>query len=118
MKTEYNKINRISKPIFVKQYNYSNYSNIKQKNIIASNSKREENNNSNLNRKNLKQNKLNINKKLNLIKNSNESQKILKYSENKRNVINRQLNPGSSKSYIMEESSKTSNQKFHKKKKN
>ena len=114
MKTEYNKINRISKPIFPKQYNYSNYSNIKQKNIIASNSKREENNNSNLNRKNLKQNKLNINKKLNLIKNSNESQKILKYSENKRNVINRQLNPGSSKSYIMEESSKTSNQKFPK----
>ena len=114
MKTEYNKINRISKPIFAKQYNYSNYSNIKQKNIIASNSKREENNNSNLNRKNLKQNKLNINKKLNLIKNSNESQKILKYSENKRNVINRQLNPGSSKSYIMEESSKTSNQKFPK----
>jgi len=114
MKTEYNKINRISKPIFAKQYNYSNYSNIKQKNIIASNSKREENNNSNLNRKNLKQNKLNINKKLNLIKNSNESQKILKYSENKRNVINRQLNQGSSKSYIMEESSKTSNQKFPK----
>jgi len=114
MKTEYNKINRISKPIFAKQYNYSNYSNIKQKNIIASNSKREENNNSNLNRKNLKQNKLNINKKLNLIKNSNESQKILKYSENKRNAINRQLNQGSSKSYIMEESSKTSNQKFPK----
>ena len=114
MKTEYNKINRISKPIFAKQYNYSNYSNIKQKNIIASNSKREENNNSNLNRKNLKQNKLNINKKLNLIKNSNESQKILKYSENKRNVINRQLNQGSSKSYIMEESSKTSNSKFPK----
>ena len=114
MKTEYNKINRISKPIFAKQYNYSNCSNIKQKNIIASNSKREENNNSNLNRKNLKQNKLNINKKLNLIKNSNESQKILKYSENKRNAINRQLNPGSSKSYIMEESSKTSNSKFPK----
>ena len=114
MKTEYNKINRISKPIFAKQYNYSNYSNIKQKNIIASNSKREENNNSNLNRKNLKQNKLNINKKLNLIKNSNESQKILKYSENKRNVINRQLNAGNSKSYIMEESSKTSNLRFQK----
>ena len=103
MKTEYNKINRISKPIFAKQYNYSNYSNIKQKNIIASNSKREENNNSNLNRKNLKQNKLNINKKLNFIKMANESQKMLKYSENKRNVINRQLNQGNSKSYIMED---------------
>ena len=63
---------------------------------------------------NLKQNKLNINKKLNLIKIANESQKILKYSENKRNVINRQLNQGNSKSYIMEESSKTSNLRFQK----
>ena len=115
MKTEYNKIT-IAKPIFTKQYNYSNYSNIKQKNINASNSKREENNSSILNRKNLnlKQNKLNINKKLNLIKIANESQKILKYSENKRNVINRQLNQGNSKSYIMEESSKTSNIRFQK----
>ena len=89
-------------------------SSIKQKKLISSNSKKNENNNSLLLKKNLKQNKLNINKKLNLIKETNESIKVLKYSENQRNTYNRQLITGSSKSYIMEESTKTPNVKVQK----
>ena len=113
MKTEYNKyekIYRISKTILAKGYNSS----IKQKNLFGSNSKKEEsNNNSLLNRKNLKQNKLNINKKLNMLKEVNENLKIFKYSENKRNV-NRQLIPGNSKSYIIDENNKSFNSKLPK----
>ena len=111
MKTEYNKINKIQKSVLSKQYNYSS---IKQKSLISTNSKKEENNSYLLNRKNLKQNKLNINKKFNLIKVANESQKIMKYSDNKRNVNNTQLIPGNSKSYIMEESIKTTSSKLSK----
>ena len=111
MKTEYNKINKIPKSVLSKQYNYSS---IKQKSLISTNSKKEENNSYLLNRKNLKQNKLNINKKFNLIKVANESQKIMKYSDNKRNVNNTQLIPGNSKSYIMEESIKTTSSKLSK----
>ena len=110
MKTEYNKferINKISKTILSKHYN----SGIKQKILISSNKKKEESNSSLLNRKNLKQNKLNINKKLNMIKEANENHKILKYSENKRNINNRQLISGSSKSYIIDDLTKTSNPK-------
>ena len=110
MKTEYNKferINKISKTILSKHYN----SGIKQKILISSNKKKEESNSSLLNRKNLKQNKLNINKKLNMIKEASENHKILKYSENKRNINNRQLISGSSKSYIIDDLTKTSNPK-------
>ena len=110
MKTEFNKyekVNRISKTILSKPY----HSNIKQKNVITS-YKKEENNNSIIGKKNLKQNKLNINKKLNLIKETNENPKILKYSDNKRNNIKRQLISGNSNSYIMEEISKESNEKI------
>ena len=110
MKTEYNKferINKISKTILSKHYN----SGVKQKILISSNKKKEESNSSLLNRKNLKQNKLNINKKLNMIKEANENHKILKYSENKRNINNRQLISGSSKSYIIDDLTKTSNPK-------
>ena len=110
MKTEYNKferINKISKTILSKHYN----SGIKQKILISSNKKKEESNSSLLNRKNLKQNKLNINKKLNMIKEANENHKILKYSENKRNINNRQLISGSSKSHIIDDLTKTSNPK-------
>ena len=108
MKTEYNKferINKIPKTVLSKHYN----SGIKQKILISSNKKKEESNNSLLSRKNLKQNKLNINKKLNMIKETNEAHKILKYSENKRNINSRQLISGSSKSYIIEDMTKTSN---------
>ena len=108
---KYEKINKIAKTILSnKIYNSS----IKQKKLISSNSKKNENNNSLLLKKNLKQNKLNINKKLNLIKETNESIKVLKYSENQRNTYNRQLITGSSKSYIMEESTKTPNVKVQK----
>ena len=108
MKTEYNKferINKIPKTVLSKHYN----SGIKQKILISSNKKKEESNNSLLSRKNLKQNKLNINKKLNMIKETNEAHKILKYSENKRNINSRPLISGSSKSYIIEDMTKTSN---------
>ena len=67
MKTEFNKyekINRITKTTLSKPY----HANIKQKNVITSYKKEENNNNSILSKKNLKQNKLNISKKLNLIK--------------------------------------------------
>ena len=111
MKTEFNKyekINRITKTTLSKPY----HANIKQKNVITSYKKEENNNNSILSKKNLKQNKLNISKKLNLIKETNENQKILKYSDNKRNTIKRQLISGNSNSYIMEEISKESNEKM------
>ena len=110
MKTDcnkYEKINKIAKTILS---NKPYHSNIKQKKLFSSNSKNTENNNSLLIRKNLKQNKLNINKKLNLFKETNENMKPFnKYSENQRNTYNRQLITGNSKSYIMEESTKTSN---------
>ena len=111
MKTEFNKyekINLISNTIL----NKACHSNIKQKNVITSYKKQENNNSSILIKKNLKQNKLNINKKLNLIKETNESQKISKLSEHKRNTIKRQLIYGNSNSYIIEESSKESNEKI------
>jgi len=111
MKTEFNKyekVNKISKTILSKPY----HSNIKQKNVITSYKKEENNNSSIIGKKNLKQNKLNINKKLNLIKETNENPKILKYSDNKRNTIKRQLISGNSNSYIMEEISKESNEKI------
>ena len=110
MKTDcnkYEKINKIAKTILS---NKPYHSNIKQKKLFSSNSKNTENNNSLLIRKNLKQNKLNINKKLNLFKETNENMKPFnKYSENQRNTYNRQLITGNSKSYIIEESTKTSN---------
>ena len=108
---KYEKINKIAKTILSNKICNSS---IKQKKLISSNSKKSENNNSLLLKKNLKQNKLNINKKLNLIKETNESIKVLKYSENQRNTYNRQLIAGSSKSYIMEESTKTPNVKVQK----
>ena len=108
---KYEKINKIAKTILSNKICNSS---IKQKKLISSNSKKNENNNSLLLKKNLKQNKLNINKKLNLIKETNESIKVLKYSENQRNTYNRQLMTGSSKSYIMEESTKTPNVKVQK----
>ena len=108
---KYEKINKIAKTILSNKICNSS---IKQKKLISSNSKKSENNNSLLLKKNLKQNKLNINKKLNLIKETNESIKVLKYSENQRNTYNRQLITGSSKSYIMEESAKTPNVKVQK----
>ena len=108
---KYEKINKIAKTILSNKICNSS---IKQKKLISSNSKKNENNNSLLLKKNLKQNKLNINKKLNLIKETNESIKVLKYSENQRNTYNRQLITGSSKSYIMEESTKTPNVKVQK----
>ena len=111
MKTEFNKyekVNRISKTILSKPY----HSNIKQKNVITSYKKEENNNSSIIGKKNLKQNKLNINKKLDLIKETKENPKILKYSDNKRNTIKRQLISGNSNSYIMEEISKESNEKI------
>ena len=108
---KYEKINKIAKTILSNKICNSS---IKQKKLISSNSKKNENNNSLLLKKNLKQNKLNINKKLNLIKETNESIKVLKYSENQRNTYNRQLITGSSKSYIMEESAKTPNVKVQK----
>ena len=108
---KYEKINKIAKTILSNKICNSS---IKQKKLISSNSKKNENNNSSLLKKNLKQNKLNINKKLNLIKETNESIKVLKYSENQRNTYNRQLITGSSKSYIMEESTKTPNDKVQK----
>ena len=108
---KYEKINKIAKTILGNKICNSS---IKQKKLISSNSKKNENNNSSLLKKNLKQNKLNINKKLNLIKETNESIKVLKYSENQRNTYNRQLITGSSKSYIMEESTKTPNVKVQK----
>ncbi len=108
---KYEKINKIAKTIL---NNKICNSSIKQKKLISSNSKKNENNNSLLLKKNLKQNKLNINKKLNLIKETNESIKVLKYSENQRNTYNRQLITGSCKSYIMEESTKTPNVKVQK----
>jgi len=108
---KYEKINKIAKTILSNKICNSS---IKQKKLISSNSKKNESNNSLLLKKNLKQNKLNINKKLNLIKETNESIKVLKYSENQRNTYNRQLVTGSSKSYIMEESTKTPNVKVQK----
>ena len=108
---KYEKINKIAKTILSNKICNSS---IKQKKLISSNSKKNENNNSLLLKKNLKQNKLNINKKLNLIKETNESIKVLKYSENQRNTYNRQLITGSSTSYIMEESTKTPNVKVQK----
>ena len=114
MKTNYNKyekLNSISKEILS---NKPYHSSIIQKKFISSNSKKIENNNSLLLKKNLKQNKMNINKKLDLIKETNENMKIYKYSENQRNTYNRQLISGNSKSYIMEESTKTSNIKVPK----
>ena len=108
---KYEKINKIAKTILSNKICNSS---IKQKKLISSNSKKNENNNSLLLKKNLKQNKLNINKKLNLIKETNESIKVLKYSENQRNTYNRQLITGSCKSYIMEESTKTPNVKVQK----
>ena len=108
---KYEKINKIAKTIL---NNKICNSSIKQKKLISSNSKKNENNNSLLLKKNLKQNKLNINKKLNLIKETNESIKVLKYSENQRNTYNRQLITGSSTSYIMEENTKTPNVKVQK----
>ena len=91
MKTDcnkYEKINKIAKTILS---NKPYHSNIKQKKLFSSNSKNTENNNSLLIRKNLKQNKLNINKKLNLFKETNENIKAFnKYSENQRNTYNRQ----------------------------
>ena len=108
---KYEKINKIAKTILSNKICNSS---IKQKKLISSNSKKNENNNSLLLKKNLKQNKLNINKKLNLIKETNESIKVLKYSENQRNTYNRQLITGSSKSYIMEENTKTPNVKVQK----
>ena len=108
---KYEKINKNAKTILSNKICNSS---IKQKKLISSNSKKNENNNSLLLKKNLKQNKLNINKKLNLIKETNESIKVLKYSENQRNTYNRQLITGSSKSYIMEESTKTPNVKVQK----
>ena len=108
---KYEKINKIAKTILSNKICNSS---IKQKKLISSNSKKSENNNSLLLKKNLKPNKLNINKKLNLIKETNESIKVLKYSENQRNTYNRQLITGSSKSYIMEESTKTPNVKVQK----
>ena len=108
---KYEKINKIAKTILSNKICNSS---IKQKKLISSNSKKNENNNSLLLKKNLKQNKLNIHKKLNLIKETNESIKVLKYSENQRNTYNRQLITGSSKSYIMEESTKTPNVKVQK----
>ena len=108
---KYEKINKIAKTILSNKICNSS---IKQKKLISSNSKKNENNNSLLLKKNLKQNKMNINKKLNLIKETNESIKVLKYSENQRNTYNRQLITGSSKSYIMEESTKTPNVKVQK----
>ena len=108
---KYEKINKIAKTILSNKICNSS---IKQKKLISSNSKKSENNNSLLLKKNLKQNKLNINKKLNLIKETNESIKVLKYSENQRNTYNRQLITGSSTSYIMEENTKTPNVKVQK----
>ena len=108
---KYEKINKIAKTILSNKICNSS---IKQKKLISSNSKKNENNNSLLLKKNLKQNKLNINKKLNLIKETNESIKVLKYSENQRNTYNRQLITGSSTSYIMEENTKTPNVKVQK----
>ena len=108
---KYEKINKIAKTILSNKICNSS---IKQKKLISSNSKKSENNNSLLLKKNLKQNKLNINKKLNLIKETNESIKVLKYSENQRNTYNRQLITGSCKSYIMEENTKTPNVKVQK----
>ena len=108
---KYEKINKIAKTILSNKICNSS---IKQKKLISSNSKKSENNNSLLMKKNLKQNKLNINKKLNLIKETNESIKVLKYSENQRNTYNRQLITGSSTSYIMEENTKTPNVKVQK----
>ena len=108
---KYEKINKIAKTILSNKICNSS---IKQKKLISSNSKKNENNNSLLLKKNLKQNKLNINKKLNLIKETNESIKVLKYSENQRNTYNRQLITGSSTSYIMEENTKTPNVKMQK----
>ena len=108
---KYEKINKIAKTIL---NNKICNSSIKQKKLISSNSKKNENNNSLLLKKNLKPNKLNINKKLNLIKETNESIKVLKYSENQRNTYNRQLITGSSTSYIMEENTKTPNVKVQK----
>ena len=108
---KYEKINKIAKTILSNKICNSS---IKQKKLISSNSKKNENNNSLLLKKNLKQNKLNINKKLNLIKETNESIQVLKYSENQRNTYNRQLITGSCKSYIMEESTKTPNVKVQK----
>ena len=113
MKTEnkYEKISRISKSILIKGYNAG----IKQKNLFVKNEKKDEgNNNSLLNRKNLKQNRININKKLNRIKETNESQKIFKYAENKRNINNRQIIQSNNKSYLIEESSKISYTKIQK----
>ena len=75
MKTDcnkYEKINKIAKTILS---NKPYHSNIKQKKLFSSNSKKAFN----------------------------------KYSENQRNTYNRQLITGNSKSYIMEESTKTSN---------
>ena len=115
MKTDcnkYEKINKISKTILS---NKPYHSSINQKKLFLSNTKKTENNNSVLIRKNLKQNKLNINKKLNLYKETNENMKPMnKNSENQRNTYNRQLITGNSKSYIMEESTKTSNIKISK----
>ena len=110
MKTEYSnkyeKINKFSKTILTKPY----HATIKQKNFILSNYKKVENNNSSvLNKKNLKNNKLNINQKLNIIKESNEYKNFFKNTDNKRNNNNKQIITGNSKSYIMEEITKTTN---------
>ena len=89
MKTEYSnkyeKINKFSKTILTKPY----HATIKQKNFILSNYKKVENNNSSiLNKKNLKNNKLNINQKLNIIKESNDNKIFFKNTDNKRNNNN------------------------------
>ena len=109
-KMKFNKItkidNKISKTIQIKP----NHSSMKQKNIIIPNFKKEENNNSNImNKKNWKQNKFNINKKLNIINENKENQNIYKISENKRMNNHKNLIYGNSTSYIIEESKKTGN---------
>ena len=60
-----------------------------------------------MNKKNWKQNKFNINKKLNIINENKENQNIYKISENKRMNNHKNLIYGNSTSYIIEESKKT-----------
>ena len=138
-----NKVGKKTKTIQTKPYHSNSFkqrgnlsNSINKYNISLTNSKKDENNNSsilNTQKKNLiqnnnysnsKQNKLPINKKLNIIKETNENQNIISKNTNnnntkkyyQRNNNNKQLiNIDKNKSYLQEEKKKTNIGKMTKK---
>ena len=138
-----NKVGKKTKTIQTKPYHSNSFkqrgnlsNNINKYNISLTNSKKDENNNIsilNTQKKNLiqnnkysnsKQNKLPINKKLNIIKETNENQNIISKNTNnnntkkyyQRNNNNKQLiNIDKNKSYLQEEKKKTNIGKMTKK---